>query len=346
MRTKSLARARGERIDKDEAIARATEILGEGEHLRRVTGATGGKRQVRTVLDLVEAWLGHQVRRARSGKIRPATMVGYRAVAKRLSRFPIMAVRCADLQERHLERLLELLRAEYAAGTVAQSMMVMDAALRWGAKLGACPGITSEFRPDLVEAPMPTVEHVQATLQAMRSVGEGWPRARETGRAVELLFLTGARSGELARSRVEEVRLDLGIWRVRGGEGAKTGGRSVPLSHRAAALLEEQVAGRSEGPLWPPERDYRAIYNIWNGWIRRSAEEAGVPHWSCKGLRHLAVSRMLAGSIDVATVASITGHSPQTLLKVYAHVFERRRRDAMAILAQPVGQVIPMRRQK
>jgi hypothetical protein len=50
---------------------------------------------------------------------------------------------------------------------------------------------------------------------------------------------------------------------------------------------------------------------------------------------------MLAAGIDVATAASITGHTPQVLLETYAHVFEHRRRAAVTALAVPSGRVIP-----
>ena len=44
------------------------------------------------------------------------------------------------------------------------------------------------------------------------------------------------------------------------------------------------------------------------------------------------MTRMLGAGVDVATAASITGHTPQVLLSTYAHVLESRRRDAVAAL--------------
>jgi hypothetical protein len=42
---------------------------------------------------------------------------------------------------------------------------------------------------------------------------------------------------------------------------------------------------------------------------------------------------MLGAGVDVATIASITGHSVQVLLSTYAHVIERRRHEAVATLS-------------
>ena len=48
-------------------------------------------------------------------------------------------------------------------------------------------------------------------------------------------------------------------------------------------------------------------------------------------LRHTAASLMTAGGTDVATVASILGHSqPSTTLDIYTHAFDKNKKAASA----------------
>lgn len=111
-------------------------------------------------------------------------------------------------------------------------------------------------------------------------------------------------------------------------------------------LLRAQTNGRSSGLLWTPSVWNRKtttarIDRAWTKWIRTACTEAGVELWTPKALRHLAATRLLAAGIDVATAASITGHSPEVLLRSYAHVMEHRRRAAALALALAQNRVIP-----
>lgn len=49
-------------------------------------------------------------------------------------------------------------------------------------------------------------------------------------------------------------------------------------------------------------------------------------------LKRRAISRMLAGGLDVATIASITGHRTPAGLLTYARTNEDRQRAALAVL--------------
>lgn len=51
-------------------------------------------------------------------------------------------------------------------------------------------------------------------------------------------------------------------------------------------------------------------------------------------LRHAFVSQMIALGFDAVTIAAITGHSADVLLRVYAHAFDSRKREAVDKLAE------------
>ena len=63
---------------------------------------------------------------------------------------------------------------------------------------------------------------------------------------------------------------------------------------------------------------------------KQNALEDVTPH----ALRHAWVSQMIALGFDAVTIATMTGHSPDVLLRVYAHAFDRRKREAVEALAE------------
>lgn len=50
-------------------------------------------------------------------------------------------------------------------------------------------------------------------------------------------------------------------------------------------------------------------------------------------LRHAFVSQLIVAGYDAVTISAITGHSPDVLLRVYAHSFDSRKREAIETLA-------------
>jgi integrase len=51
-------------------------------------------------------------------------------------------------------------------------------------------------------------------------------------------------------------------------------------------------------------------------------------------LRHAWVSQMIALGFDAVTIAAMSGHSPDVLLRIYAHAFDARKREAMDALGE------------
>ncbi|NTU71599.1 MAG: site-specific integrase [Coriobacteriia bacterium] len=51
-------------------------------------------------------------------------------------------------------------------------------------------------------------------------------------------------------------------------------------------------------------------------------------------LRHAWVSQMIALGFDAVTIAAMSGHSPDVLLRIYAHAFDAGKRTAMEALAE------------
>jgi len=355
MRTRSMSRGRGDRYDREEAIQRAVQMLADGVHLenRPGVGAAGESRTVETVRDLLEAWLGRMQERV-GGELRRATFLGYRGAAKRLVALPLASVAIDDVQAVHCSQAVAHLRARYADSTTSQALLNLRMAWRWGVEEGILlrpfPGKPWLRGPSAQH--MPTVDDVLRTLDHLNDVEAPTEASRlrntQTVLAAMWMLQTGARPGEVALAHVNDIDWRRSTWTVRNVEGAKTGERIVPIHTTLLESIKEYVAtdlgGASSGGLWPPLVDTLSTTDGWRKRIRRAAKSVGVEPWSPKGLRHLAVTRMLAAGIDVATAASITGHSPEILLRSYAHVLDDRRRAAVQALAAPAGKVVPFRK--
>ena len=114
-------------------------------------------------------------------------------------------------------------------------------------------------------------------------------------------------------------------------------------SHRALQR-RERLAGGAE---W---RDFDLIVATTHGNIaspgnfdqtlERLVARSGLPRLTSHGLRHTAATHMVRQAADVGELraaADVLGHSPDMLLKTYAHV----RPDSMAAVAERIGRRRP-----
>lgn len=336
MQTASLSRVRGERFDRDEAVTRAAELLAEGRHLDGPAAPTE-ERSIETVQDLLELWLG--VQKSRVGvEIRQRTWLSYFGACRRLvdlREFALLPL--GAVGEDEIRQCLRRLLARYADTTARLTYTTLRNAWSWAQQeglVGECPHVPVRWRRPTQR--VPTLDEVTATLEAMQP-HRRHRRCWEAIHAVRIILATGARPGELALTRLEHINLQAAEWSIPA-ENSKTGARRVPLNPDCIKAVQVMADGRTDGPLWRPGL---RVYSNWSYWILKCCDQAEIERWNLKSLRHLACTRMLAAGVDVATAASITGHTPQVLLETYAHVFAHRRREAVAALGLPSGQVIP-----
>jgi integrase len=64
------------------------------------------------------------------------------------------------------------------------------------------------------------------------------------------------------------------------------------------------------------------------------AKQNKMTHVTPHILRHAWVSQMIALGYDAVTIAKMTGHSPEVLLRTYAHAFDKRKREAVDALGE------------
>jgi integrase len=179
------------------------------------------------------------------------------------------------------------------------------------------------------------------------------------GAGFRLCVLYGLRRSELLALRWDDintdeqtVRVDEGLIEVKGkmvwteAKSARSR-RTIPIDastmrrvrqHQAAQLRARMAAEswedstlvfttRTGAPVQP--RHFDRV-------LERLVVRAGVPRLTSHGLRHTAATHMMQGTKDYSefrAIADIAGHSPEMLLKVYAHTLP----SAMQAVTSRVG---------
>lgn len=97
-------------------------------------------------------------------------------------------------------------------------------------------------------------------------------------------------------------------------------------------LTEEDYLFRQPGgdPMVPTTFTFR---------FKKILKENGLPqNLSVHSLRHTNASLLIAQGVDVRTVAGLLGHSqPSTTLDIYAHAFDKTKREAQEKLGKVMG---------
>ena len=184
------------------------------------------------------------------------------------------------------------------------------------------------------------------------------------GAPIRLETLYGLRRSEILALRWKNVDfsgrtviVDAGLVNVDGGVEWTPGKsarsrRTIPVDdatmkaltvHRSQQLQERLVAGpawidldlvvTTRGGNYVEPRNFDAI-------LDRLIQRAGLPRLTSHGLRHTAATLMVRDSADVGelrAVADILGHSPDMLMKVYAHTLPQSLRSVVAKISDRAG---------
>ena len=121
---------------------------------------------------------------------------------------------------------------------------------------------------------------------------------------------------------------------------------SHPILRATADLLQMVVAGRPAGdPLFrnpATEERWRDGDLLSQYWYHQVGERTVATHPGIYHLKRRAISRMLAADLDVATIASMTGHRVPTVILTYARTNEDRQRAALATLKTLSCPAVPL----
>ena len=310
MRTRSIGR-RGERHTAAEAESAARSLIPQLELDNTEAPAPPA---VVTVSDLLELWLGDQQLQLHSGAIQPNTYRIRLYAAKHIARH-IGATPCDTLTRGEIQRYV--IASKAAPSSIRLYLHLLCQAWTWGSEAGIVgqpppmPRLP-KTRP-VYSRHTPSHAEAEATLRAMM---------QDTHRgAYQLVWGTGARVSEAITARPD---YHAGTIRITG----KTGPRTIPMSPRARAGLEQlHRAGRTSAPLFTDISLRTAI--------ARACDRSGIQRHTPHGLRRLAVDEMRRAGVPLEIAAQILGHSVAMMLEVYRRPTADELRAAMT--AAPIG---------
>lgn len=223
--------------------------------------------------------------------------------------------------------------------TVARRASAVRVFTAWLARTGrAATDVGSLLLSPRLAKTLPSVlradEADQLIEAATAAADDGSPAGVRDVAALELLYATGVRVGELVGLDVDDVDTERRVIRVLG-KGRKE--RSVPFGVPAARALDRWVRhGRpslataaSPPALFLGVRGGRLDQRVVREMVhRRLAEVPGAPDMGPHGLRHTAATHLLEGGADLRTVQELLGHASLSTTQLYTHVSTDRLRRA------------------
>jgi integrase/recombinase XerC len=182
--------------------------------------------------------------------------------------------------------------------------------------------------------PLPEVLRQDEAVRLVEGVDGDDPEALRDRLALELLYATGIRVGELCALDVDDVDQHRHVVRVMGKGGKERAvpygapaqraldawlvtGRPALAGTRSAAALLLGVRGGRVDP-----RTVRALVH------RRLADVPGAPDLGPHGLRHSAATHLLEGGADLRSVQELLGHATLATTQIYTHVSVERLRTS------------------
>jgi integrase/recombinase XerD len=152
--------------------------------------------------------------------------------------------------------------------------------------------------------------------------------------AVEILYATGMRVGELVGLRLGDIDLEDGTVRIIGKGNRER--RAFLVKPATMTLVRAYVAARAASV---PTGDaflvtataHPTTAQTVRLMLRRAAQEAGIerritPHM----LRHTAATHLIEAGVDIRFVQKLLGHANISTTEIYTHVSDRSLREVLA----------------
>jgi integrase len=144
-----------------------------------------------------------------------------------------------------------------------------------------------------------------------------------------LALTTGARQGELLGLQVQDYDPTAGTLAIRrtlyngavGTPKSKQGKRIIVLPEQARNVLQEHVAANACNP-WiftTGKGNTLPSTHFLRGYWHPLLKKAAIPYRNFHTCRHTVASTLLGQGLPIPAIARYLGHTPQTLMRTYAH---------------------------
>ena len=284
--------------------------------------ADGGDPQaqrcaIAAVPTLSDVWVRYE--RDHISLRKDATQRDYRAIWENclkptFGNQPVKEISRGEIDAFHKKRVSTPYQANRILALLSKLMSLAE---EWEWREGANPcRHISKFREHARQRFLSSNE-IAAVRSASAELLAGKKITPHAASILELLLLTGARSGELASAKWAWVDWALQIIAL---PDSKSGAKTIYLSKDAVALLRKQEKrSKSQEYIYPGRSAGKHIHNLRKPWVRICVK-AGLSGVRVHDLRHTAASLALGSGTSLAIVGRLLGHTQvQTTLR-YAHL--------------------------
>jgi integrase/recombinase XerC len=263
------------------------------------------------------------------------TTRAYLGDVRKLVEFLAVEREVADLSAARLGDLRSWLAAQASSGAARSTIARRSAAARsflgWATRTGRIP-----VDPSLRLVAPKRASHLPEVLRASEAAAllqvaavasdDQDPIHLRDRAAMELLYASGIRVGELTALDVDDLDLDVGLLRVMGKGGKeRTVPFGVPAGEAVQAWLQlgrpQVVVEGSGAALLLGRRGRRADpRQIRSALHQLLVHVPDAPDMGPHGLRHSAATHLLEGGADLRLVQELLGHASLATTQIYTHV--------------------------
>lgn len=163
---------------------------------------------------------------------------------------------------------------------------------------------------------------------------------------IKLLLLTGARKGEAAKAKWEDMNFQTQIWTVPVSKNGRS--RRIVLSQTAMETLKE-IKLKAEDLGQPTLNKSYLFTNPKTGthyktfdaaWFR-AKEAAGMPNTRIHDLRHTFASLLINNGASIFEVQKLLGHHHISMTERYAHLLPDTLKSRVEIMPDKLGRFRP-----
>jgi integrase len=171
---------------------------------------------------------------------------------------------------------------------------------------------------------------------------------KQSGNAVRLLLLTGARRGEVLGAAWSDFDLDAGVWTKPSHATMQKKTHRLPLSAPALRVLSDMRAGAATDHLFPGRTANEVQGNLKRFWATVT-KAAGIEGARIHDLRHTHASILASSGLSLPVIGALLGHTQAQTTARYAHLLDAPLRAATeragAVImgaGKPGGDVVPL----
>lgn len=272
------------------------------------------------ILPLLESWRRHLRAKNRSAR----TLQSYEETVRQFAAFLAergMPANAASIRREHVEAWIEQLLERFKPATAAVRFRSLQQFFRWLLEEGEIDRNPMErmTAPKIPDQPPEVLTDEQ--LRALLKACDGRDLEARRDQAIVYVFIdTGARLGELAGIKQEDVDLEAGLIRVVG-KGSKV--RFLAIGATTVQAIDRYLRRRGQHKaatsplLWVGARGVPMTPSGIAQMIERRARQAGIGHVNPHRFRHTFAHRWLSAGGSEGDLERLAGWSGPQMVRRY-----------------------------